>query len=65
MDYRPTAGGVSIIDNNKQITTKTPNPPTTSMLSSPHSLSAEQFNRLSWPESNLRRKALEAGQRGR
>ena len=41
------AGGVSIIDNNKQITTKTPNPPTTSMPSPPHSLSTEQFNCLS------------------
>jgi hypothetical protein len=42
------AGGVWIIDNNKQTTTKTPNPPTTSMLTPPHSISAEQFDCLNW-----------------
>jgi hypothetical protein len=30
--YRPMAGGVCSIDNNKQNTTNTPNPPTTSMI---------------------------------
>jgi hypothetical protein len=30
--YRPMAGGVCSIDNNKQNTTSTPNPPTTSMI---------------------------------
>jgi hypothetical protein len=32
VDYRPIAGGVCIIDNTRQITTKTPNPPITSMI---------------------------------